>query len=384
MSIFGQVWVFSAIAFVLGAFLAWVFLVRPARKQVRDLEARLAAREADLRRISEPALGASDAMSGRASRNDPFRDADEALAAGGASALTGTYGGPDTGDRNEPETDWPERDSLAGLGESRGAYDSYGSHGEERDDFDLADRPEDLEVPGERSMFDDRGYDDRAEDKQGYGAHAYDDRDDRDALDVDERGVFDDREDRPYGDRADGRSDDTDREADEDIDAALDAADRDCGDQGYGDQGYGDGDYGDQGRGAGDYYDDAGYDAGGAEETRYVPAIGDAEPIEPVSSVLDPDEMRSRPPQPEGTETTQLIGPDAQPGHDDRSAADSGAESDAESAGQAGRPAASALDMGTPFTPVTSFEATTELPVGGADAIGAGGPSATSPAPQTS
>lgn len=49
MSTFGQVWVFSASAFVLGAFLAWLFLVRPAKSHIRDLEWRLADSEARAR-----------------------------------------------------------------------------------------------------------------------------------------------------------------------------------------------------------------------------------------------------------------------------------------------------------------------------------------------
>lgn len=42
MSIFGQVWVFSAAAFALGAFLAWLFLVRPVQRRIRELEHQLA------------------------------------------------------------------------------------------------------------------------------------------------------------------------------------------------------------------------------------------------------------------------------------------------------------------------------------------------------
>ncbi|NIJ14322.1 hypothetical protein FHU38_004666 [Saccharomonospora amisosensis] len=41
MSIFGQVWVYSAAAFVLGALLSWLFLARPARRSVRELRRRL-------------------------------------------------------------------------------------------------------------------------------------------------------------------------------------------------------------------------------------------------------------------------------------------------------------------------------------------------------
>ncbi|OLT48735.1 hypothetical protein BJF85_11390 [Saccharomonospora sp. CUA-673] len=322
MSIFGQVWVFSAIAFVLGAFLAWVFLVRPAKKQVRALETRLAAREADLRRISEPALGAPAARPGR---NDPFSDADEALATGdvavggfdgqGFDGYDAFDGGYDAERRPEPETDWPERNSLAGVGGGDTSY--LGADG--RDDFDLADRPEDLEVPGER-------YDDESADERG----AFEERgavDERGAVEergafeeraFDSRGVFDDREDLPYEDRS----------------------------------------------------EDDGFDEPGSEDaTRFVAPV--------PGPTADSDPAPDSAPEPDATETTQLIGSDAQP----HLAAVSDYEPPAEPAepaataesgdhGQApeqssDRPIGSGLTMGPPFTPVTSFEATKEFPVGG-------------------
>ncbi|HJQ48243.1 MAG TPA: hypothetical protein VJ870_18260 [Amycolatopsis sp.] len=46
MSIFGQVWLWSAAAFLLGVLLTWVFLVRPAQARSRALERRLAAAHA--------------------------------------------------------------------------------------------------------------------------------------------------------------------------------------------------------------------------------------------------------------------------------------------------------------------------------------------------
>lgn len=54
MSVFGQVWVFSAVAFVLGAFLAWLFLVRPAQKRIGELQRRLAAAEGSPRPRTGP------------------------------------------------------------------------------------------------------------------------------------------------------------------------------------------------------------------------------------------------------------------------------------------------------------------------------------------
>ncbi|MBB3049244.1 hypothetical protein FHS23_000239 [Prauserella isguenensis] len=340
MSIFGQVWVFSAIAFVLGAFLAWVFLVRPARKQIRSLEERLVAREADLRRISEPALGAAGTAQTRTERSDPFSDADEALAGTGAH---GSSADVDVPDRPEPETSWLERDSLGGY-----AGGGYAGGGYE-DDFDLADRPEDLEVPGDRGAHDadyDAGYAD------GYRAFA-------------------------PADEGHERYDDYGRpgpDATGDADDADDADDRgDYTRPGYDDTGYGDTGYGDTG------YGDTGYGEHPDDRTRYVAADAGADEDAPVSSVLDPDEMRSVPdtadaadPNLADAESTRFIGTDSLPGAGE--VADAAApertagpeERDADPAGgEAGTSAAagSALHLGAPFQPVTSFDATTELPV---------------------
>jgi hypothetical protein len=47
MSIFGQVWLWSLLAFVIGALLAWLVLVLPAQKRIRELESRLATAHAE-------------------------------------------------------------------------------------------------------------------------------------------------------------------------------------------------------------------------------------------------------------------------------------------------------------------------------------------------
>ena len=60
MSVFGQVWVFSAIAFVLGAFLAWLFLVRPAQRRIGELRRRLA----EAQRAPKAATSTGSATSG--------------------------------------------------------------------------------------------------------------------------------------------------------------------------------------------------------------------------------------------------------------------------------------------------------------------------------
>ncbi|WP_116200976.1 hypothetical protein [Amycolatopsis circi] len=52
MSIFGQVWLWSLLAFIVGAVIAWLVLARPARKRVRELEAELASAHADTARAA--------------------------------------------------------------------------------------------------------------------------------------------------------------------------------------------------------------------------------------------------------------------------------------------------------------------------------------------
>ncbi|WP_409466941.1 hypothetical protein [Amycolatopsis sp. GA6-003] len=52
MSIFGQVWLWSLLAFIVGAVLAWLVLARPARKRVHELETELASAHADTARAA--------------------------------------------------------------------------------------------------------------------------------------------------------------------------------------------------------------------------------------------------------------------------------------------------------------------------------------------
>jgi hypothetical protein len=47
MSIFGQVWLWSLLSFVIGALLAWLVLVLPAQKRIRELESQLARAHAE-------------------------------------------------------------------------------------------------------------------------------------------------------------------------------------------------------------------------------------------------------------------------------------------------------------------------------------------------
>src|SRR5262245_23251075 len=44
MPIFGQVWLWSSLAFLLGAVLCWLLVARPARNRVSELEAQLTTR----------------------------------------------------------------------------------------------------------------------------------------------------------------------------------------------------------------------------------------------------------------------------------------------------------------------------------------------------
>ncbi|MBB4686546.1 sunset domain-containing protein [Amycolatopsis jiangsuensis] len=50
MSIFGQVWLWSLLAFVVGALISWLVLARPMRRRVQELEERLATAHADAAR----------------------------------------------------------------------------------------------------------------------------------------------------------------------------------------------------------------------------------------------------------------------------------------------------------------------------------------------
>ncbi|MGW4484122.1 sunset domain-containing protein [Amycolatopsis sp. NPDC004368] len=65
MSIFGQVWLWSLLAFFVGALVAWLVLVLPARKRIRELEEALASAHAENART--PANAAALAASARTS-----------------------------------------------------------------------------------------------------------------------------------------------------------------------------------------------------------------------------------------------------------------------------------------------------------------------------
>ncbi|WP_326567993.1 LapA family protein [Amycolatopsis rhabdoformis] len=75
MSIFGQVWLWSLLAFFVGALVAWLVLVVPARKRVRELEEALASAHAENART--PANAAALAASGRTSVLPPVAAPEE-------------------------------------------------------------------------------------------------------------------------------------------------------------------------------------------------------------------------------------------------------------------------------------------------------------------
>lgn len=101
MPIFGQVWLWSSLAFLLGALLCWLLVARPARNRVGELEAQLTTRA---RRFATPP-----------ERPEPRRpDGDRGVVPGfdrddDADYRTRAYGGL----RDTPPPLPPERDRLA-------------------------------------------------------------------------------------------------------------------------------------------------------------------------------------------------------------------------------------------------------------------------------
>ncbi|GAB3479710.1 hypothetical protein [Amycolatopsis cihanbeyliensis] len=115
MSIFGQVWLWSLAAFVLGALLTWLLLVRPARSRIAKLERRLApasrSEPGPLRQDPEPTL-VRHAPAGGYSGEDPGPDP-EALPGVPAEERTRFIGPVEP----QPQPQWLEQDSLARAGE---------------------------------------------------------------------------------------------------------------------------------------------------------------------------------------------------------------------------------------------------------------------------
>ncbi|MEV4596418.1 hypothetical protein AB0K15_03335 [Amycolatopsis sp. NPDC049253] len=92
MSIFGQVWLWSLLAFFVGALVAWLVLVLPARKRIRELEDALASAHTENART--PANAAALAASSRTSVLPPV-DAPEAPEPVGSPVFTSELAEPD-------------------------------------------------------------------------------------------------------------------------------------------------------------------------------------------------------------------------------------------------------------------------------------------------
>jgi hypothetical protein len=101
MPIFGQVWLWSSLAFLLGALLCWLLVARPARNRVGELEAQLTTRARRFASPPEPPRRRDDDR-GLVPGFDRDRDDD-------ADYRTRAYGGL----RDTPPPLPPERDRLA-------------------------------------------------------------------------------------------------------------------------------------------------------------------------------------------------------------------------------------------------------------------------------
>ncbi|WP_181771875.1 sunset domain-containing protein [Amycolatopsis pittospori] len=114
MSIFGQVWLWSLLAFVVGALLTWLVLVLPARKRIRELESSLATVHAETSRLPAGVSlggGAAAAAGGTAYFTKPSHDElDEEFAAAEEpqvpQAPKPAY--PETLTEQEPAQHWTE------------------------------------------------------------------------------------------------------------------------------------------------------------------------------------------------------------------------------------------------------------------------------------
>lgn len=112
MSIFGQVWVYSAAAFVLGALLSWLFLARPARRSVRELRRRLAqSQSAPSARPAPPDRG----YEARTTGGGGGRSEGDPVAAMPSTRYIEPLPQPGQGEVTQhipAAPNWPEQDSL--------------------------------------------------------------------------------------------------------------------------------------------------------------------------------------------------------------------------------------------------------------------------------
>lgn len=108
MSLFGQVWVWSLAAFLIGVLLTWILLVRPAQARSRALERRLEAAQAS----------SSERQSMMNTAATRFA---EAPAREPAAAPATTYVAPVGEHEHEPEPSWLDRSSFGGRAPDLGS-----------------------------------------------------------------------------------------------------------------------------------------------------------------------------------------------------------------------------------------------------------------------
>ena len=109
MSIFGQVWLWSAAAFILGVLLTWVFLVRPAQARSRVLERRLLAAQTKPKAADASAQERRAVPPIRTFDREPVQETPEPAPVAPAAAESAAEAGHAT---SAPEPAWHERDSF--------------------------------------------------------------------------------------------------------------------------------------------------------------------------------------------------------------------------------------------------------------------------------
>ncbi|WP_245865703.1 hypothetical protein [Prauserella marina] len=105
---------FSAIAFVLGAFLSWLFLVRPAQRRIRELERRLAASERSV--PVEPGHGTRVFDRAGSADAEPVAPVVAAPSTRHFEPVEPEQAAAEQTQHIPPVTNWPERDSMQDAG----------------------------------------------------------------------------------------------------------------------------------------------------------------------------------------------------------------------------------------------------------------------------
>lgn len=135
-SLFGEVWFWSLLAFLIGAVLTWVLLVRPAQQRVQQLE----------RRPRPPARRAP----GRPQQPEAGYP-QPALSEWPGGQPQGFVGEPEQQQPPHPPTQWLERDSLHGSEQQLGVYPADEEFFEREAQADAATRGEDVVDQGYRA-----------------------------------------------------------------------------------------------------------------------------------------------------------------------------------------------------------------------------------------